>query len=191
MSYAERKSNKTNTLKSWVNNYSDTLFTWALHKISSKEIAEDLVQDTFIAAFNSFEKFEEKSQPKTWLFAILNNKINDYHRNNFRNPVLSAAQTKDSYFDEYGNWQPTAMPQNWEDGSEHLLDNSEFKKVLDLCVQRLPKNWYSAIQLKYIDQKNGKQICQELEIAPTNFWQILHRAKMQLRQCLELNWFKK
>lgn len=65
--------NTTNeTIKSWVSKYSDKLYTWAFHKTSSKEIAEDLVQETFIVAITSFDKFQHKSSPETWLFSILN-----------------------------------------------------------------------------------------------------------------------
>jgi DNA-directed RNA polymerase specialized sigma24 family protein len=62
---------------------------------------------------------------------------------------------------------------------------------LQLCMENLPALWFSAVQLKYLEGKKGELICQELQIAPTNFWQILHRAKLQLRKCLENNWFKK
>ena len=55
----------------------------------------------------------------------------------------------------------------------------------------LPTSWFAAINLKYLEEKKGEIICQELQITPTNFWQILHRAKLQLRKCLEVHWFKK
>jgi RNA polymerase sigma factor (sigma-70 family) len=151
------------TIKCWVELYSDNLYSWALHKTSSKEVAEDLVQETFMAAVQSFGKFEEKSNPKTWLFAILNNKINDHHRNNFRRPTINEETFLNKFFDQNEDWK----------------------------AEERPDNWFSAVQLKYLEEKNGELICQELGITPTNFWQILHRAKLQLRKCLETNWFKK
>jgi len=78
----EKKSNKT--LENWLNDYSDDLFSWAHYKTSSKEIAEDLVQDTFLAAYKKMESFKGKSKPKTWLFSILNNKIIDHYRKSAR-----------------------------------------------------------------------------------------------------------
>jgi len=70
------------------------------------------------------------------------------------------------------------------------LDNVEFKSVMENCMKKLPDTWFSAIHLKYLEEKDGKVICQELGITPSNFWQILHRAKVQLRACIEKNWFK-
>lgn len=68
------------TIISWVEAYSDKLYSWALYKTKNKETAEDLVQDTFVIAFQSFNKFEGKSDPKTWLYGILNHKITDHFR---------------------------------------------------------------------------------------------------------------
>jgi len=184
-------ANLKDTVKCWVELYSDNLYSWALHKTSSKEIAEDLVQETFMAAVQSFEKFEGKSNPKTWLFAILNNKINDHHRNNFRKPTVYDNSILNVFFDQNNNWKPEERPTQWDDETANLFDDPEFQDVFEYCLGKLPGNWFSAVQLKYLDEKNGELICQELGISPTNFWQILHRAKLQLRKCLELNWFKK
>jgi len=184
-------TNLKDTVKCWVELYSDNLYSWALHKTSSIEIAEDLVQETFMAAVQSFANFEGKSNPKTWLFAILNNKINDHHRNNFRKPTIYDNSLLQVFFDSDDQWKPEERPKSWNDEPENLLDDSDFQKAFKYCLDKLPNNWFSAIQLKYLEEKNGELICQELGISPTNFWQILHRAKLQLRKCLELNWFKK
>lgn len=187
------------TIKGWVESYSDKLYTWAYYKTSSRETAEDLVQDTFLAAVISFNKFGGESNPQTWLIAILNNKIIDYHRKKMKDPVIiEAAQHLqegagffDNWFDKNGRWLKEQQPGSWENTSEHLLDDHHFRNVLQLCMEKLPVNWFSAIQLKYLEEKKAEHICQELGIAPTNYWQVLHRAKLQLRKCLEVNWFKK
>ena len=181
----------TTTIKNWVELYSDSLFSWAFYKTSSKEASEDLVQETFMVVVQTFEKFEKKGEPKTWLFAILNHKIYDHYRRNFRTPILTGDSFTESLFDSKGNWKSGERPQLWTDETEHLSDNLEFQKTLNFCMEKLPDNWLSAIQLKYMEERSGELICQELDITPTNFWQILHRAKLQLRKCLELNWFKK
>lgn len=183
-------NNPATTITSWVKLYSDNLFSWALHKTSDREIAEDLVQDTFLVAVNSFDKFEGKSNPKSWLFAILNNKINDHYRSNFRHQTTNNTISLDEYFDANEHWRPEETPQPWLVESSHILDNPEFTKQFEECMQRLPQHWFSAIHLKYIEERKGVAICQEIGITPTNFWQILHRAKLQLRKCLETHWFK-
>jgi RNA polymerase sigma-70 factor (ECF subfamily) len=183
--------NDPTIIKEWVELYSDTMYSWAYHKTSSKETAEDLVQETFMAVIQSINKFEGKSNPKTWLFSILNNKINDYYRSSFRKPMVNDSNIIERVFDTDGQWKTEERPHLWAEETEHLLDNNEFQDTLGSCMKKLPDNWYAAIHLKYHEDKDSRIICQELQITPTNFWQILHRAKLQLRKCLELYWFKK
>ena len=181
----------TETTTFWVQSYSDSLYSWALHKTSNKETAEDLVQETFLVAVKSFEKFKGDSNPKTWLFSILNNKISDHYRKSYRMPVINNDTILNIFFENSERWRKDQMPQKWTDDTDNLLDDVEFKQELDNCLKKLPPNCFSAIQLKFIEEKKGNVICQELGISDTNFWQILHRAKLQMRKCLELNWFKK
>ena len=178
----------------WVNQFSDELFSWAFFKTSSKELAEDLVQDTFLAAFHKIETFEGKSQPKTWLFSILNNKIIDYYRSSARttkkNRSLSEVTGTKLYaeiFNKYGCWKSDEIKGFWEHDQE-LLDNPEFNTVLQECMNNLPQKWNLALTAKYLSPKKTENICQELEITASNYWQIVHRAKLLLKKCLDLNW---
>lgn len=182
----------------WVEEYSDGLFTWALHKTSNKEIAEDLVQETFAAAFQALDKFEGKSSYRTWLYGILNHKILDHYRSQYRqsNGVKKTDRTesqdiRNSIFEQDGHWKSDFVPQDWQNSEDHILDNPEFNARLAQCMDELPQNWRASMQLKYLEEKNGETICQELNITSTNFWQMLHRSKLQLRRCLEMNWFAK
>jgi RNA polymerase sigma-70 factor (ECF subfamily) len=192
-------SSPSSTIKLWVELYSDKMFTWTFHKTSNKETAEDLVQDTFLEAFKSIEKFESKSEPKTWLFAILNNKIAEYFRKKYRQnsihePKSDTDNSKilfDNLFDTNGHWIKEQRPEEWDIDQTNLLDDTDFIKTLQSCMGNLPESWSVAMQLKYLENKKGELICQELQISATNYWQILHRSKLQLRKCLEINWFKK
>lgn len=185
------------TINSWVEAYSDKMYSWVLYKTNRKETAEDLVQETFMIAFQSFDKFEGKSDPKTWLFGILNHKIADHFRKVYRQQVVNESDRNpeagnnflDTFFDADESWIKQQRPKPWNEDS-HPLDNPEFVKTLQACMNELPLNWFAAINLKYLEEKKGEQICQELKITPTNFWQMLHRAKLQLRKCLEVHWFK-
>lgn len=188
---------KTEIITQWVDLYLNDLTTWAYYKTSDKEVAEDLVQETFLSAFQGFENFENKSNPKTWLISILNFKIIDYYRNKSKiktkqesdYSIFNDESFLDKFFDENDAWRVSSRPQDWME-TENLLDNPDFLEILYICIGYLPQQWNSAIILKYIDNKDGKNICQELGISPSNFWQILHRAKLQLRNCLDNNWFK-
>ena len=190
--------NERSTLNKWVAEYTEDLFSWAYFKTSNKEVAEDLVQDTFFAAVKALPDFREESNPKTWLFAILNNKIADFHRKNSKNIEIhfsvseqQGQRSVEEMFDENGNWQKSRRPVHWEEEPVNLLDDPQFKLVFEGCMGKLPEKWFSAVYGKYLDEKKGEQICQELEISPTNFWQILHRSKLKLRECLEIMWFKR
>jgi len=192
-------SSSHDNIQKWVALYADDLYRWALYKTNNKEASEDLVQETFLAAFKSFNKFQQKSKPKTWLFSIINNKIMDYHRKQFRESVINqsslytmpnGSDVLDTFFDHNGDWKPEAFSSSWMDKEEHLLDNVEFTNVLQNCMKKLPKNWFYVLHFKYLESKDGKEICQELGITSSNYWKMLQRAKLQLKMCLEKNWSK-
>ena len=177
------------TITTWLQEYGDELYSWALYKTSNKEIAEDLVQDTFVSACTNFDKFQNNSTPKTWLFSILKNKIIDHYRSKSRQFTTSyedyskPMQMSDDLFDSNEEWKEIAEvnAQNW-------LDNPEFITILSQCKNKLPENWQFILQARFILDQDSKNICQELEITMSNYWQIVHRAKLLLKKCIELNW---
>lgn len=180
----------TNELISkWVSLYTEDMFKWALRKTSSAEISEDLVQDTFMAATEKISSFKGDSAPKTWLFSILNNKIVDYYRKKVKQAVPLEDSVLSSVFDKTESWVNKRMPRDWSDDDGHLLDEEDFQKVLKHCLDALPEKWNLCVKLKYLTDKDGQEICQELNLTASNFWQIIHRAKLQLRDCIERNWF--
>ena len=98
-------------------------------------------------------------------------------------------QTFSSFFNEGGDWKLEKRPKHWHDDEKHLLDDVDFQKTLKKCLEALPDKWNACVKLKFLMNKNGDEICQELDITPTNFWQMMHRAKLNLRDCVEENWF--
>lgn len=177
-------------LSQWVREYTDELFSWAFYKVSDEEMAKDLVQDTFLAAAEKISGFKGESSPKTWLFSILNYKIIDVYRKKASKPAASEPSGFMDFFDEDGSWLKSKRPQSWHDPEEQLLDDPDFLLVLKKCLEALPRKWNACINLKYLSEKSGDEICQEIGITPTNFWQIIHRAKLQLRECVDGNWFQ-
>jgi len=181
---------KHKTLSDWVHLYSDDLFQRAFHRTSDKEAAEDLVQETFISAFKAIENFRSDSKARTWLFSILNNKINDHHRAKFKKVVLNESEFVGSKaFDDNGSWMDAVSPSKWDELEGALLDQQEFRAVLESCLADLPEKWNLALLNKFMEEKTAEEICQELNISPSNYWQMLHRAKVQLRICIQNNWF--
>jgi len=157
------------------------MYSWAFRKVSDAELAKDLVQDTFLAATEKIETFKGESSPKTWLFSILNFKIIDHYRAKVKLPVKLEDQTFSNFFTADGEWLPDKRPGKWNDEGGHLLDNVEFNAVLKMCIDALPEKWSLSVKLKYLMSKKGEEICQELGITTSNYWQIMHRAKLQLR----------
>ena len=179
----EGKDNRK-TVSNWVHEYSDQLYSWAYHKTSSETVAQDLVQETFLSAFKSIDKFEERSTPKTWLTAILNNKIKNHYQKSMKEKTVFQS---DSSFNSDGSWKNTEPSDIWNE-EQHLLDNPEFNSTLDKCKNDLPEKWRLAIASKYTLNLNPEEICQELQISMSNYWQMIHRAKVHLKNCIEKNW---
>lgn len=179
-----------NLLSQWVESYTENLHSWAFHKVSDGELAKDLVQDTFLAAAEKIESFKGDSSPKTWLFSILNHKIIDHYRKKVNQPVRMDNQSLGTFFDKDGSWIKEKRPNSWQEDESHLLDDNNFRAILQECLDALPEKWNTGVKLKYLMSKKGEEICQEMGIAPTNLWQIIHRAKVQLRDCVESNWFQ-
>lgn len=193
--------NKNETISLWVKEYLDELINYTYFKTSDQIAAENIVQDTFEAVIKGFDNFEQKSSPKTWIYGILKNKIRDFYKsknisNKFINLDFSDSDGDedilDKFFDENGKWKNNQKPQTWHfEEEQNLLDNHDFQKIMIECIEYLPDKWKECIKLKYLVQSKGKEICNILEINQTNYWQMLHRAKLQLRDCLDNNWFKK
>lgn len=164
--------------------YTKDLYAWAYFKTGNKSLSEDLVQDTFLAAIKSQKNFKGDSEIKTWLFGILKNKIADYFRKG-----LNKIPTQNNFFDG-DNWQEKEIPSTWNISEDNeLLDDLAFKNTLSDCINKLPAVWSSVIRMKFIDDRKTEIICNENGISQNNYWQIIHRSKLQLRKCLELNWF--
>jgi RNA polymerase sigma-70 factor (ECF subfamily) len=178
----------------WVNLYTDDLLKWATFKTSSVEVAEDLVQDVFYSAYRNIDSFKQKSQPKTWLFSILNNKIVDYYRKNKpEKKIVESLKESDaelftsSLFNEKEYWSAVQHNAMWEE-EKNLLDIPAFNQIMEDCVDDLPSNWKLIITSKFLLNKDADEICQDLNMAKTNYWQLIHRSKLLLRKCIENGW---
>lgn len=177
----------------WVNNYSDMLYRFALPRVNDKEIAKDLVQDTFLAAWRNHENYKGEISEKNWLFTILKNKIIDHYRKastrlTERFPEVA---DKENFFDDAGHWTNSTAPKEWGVDYNKNIESKEFYKILTACKQKLKEIQNAVFTLKYLEGMESEEICKELNISPSNYWVLIHRAKLQLRSCLEKNWFVK
>jgi len=175
----------------WVNAHADYLYAFAIRRINNEELSKDLVQETFLAALEKAAKFEGKSSERTWLTAILKNKIIDVYRkksSGLSKEVKQAEHEQQDFFEADGHWRAEYRP--LEFGIEHIdpLINKEFNTILQMCMEKLPALWMAVFSMKHIDGEETTVICTELKVSASNFWVIIHRAKLNLRACLQKNW---
>lgn len=173
------------------------LLRYASLQLRDQGAAEDVVQETMLAALQGAEGFQGRSSVRTWLTGILKRKIIDHFRRQERErPLtdgqddagLSEADAVDALFAADGHWR--AFPENW--GDPHLaFENKEFWKVFETCAKALPEKSARAFTMREVMDLSTEEICKELGITETNCWVMLHRARLALRQCLEMKWFKK
>ncbi len=175
----------------WIDRYGDVLLNYALLRIPERDIARDLVQDTFVSALNTVDTFRGEASEKSWLFLILRSRILDYYKKK-KEVIQSDLQGQDAddadddFFDEKGFWLPDKRPQDWS--TDRAIASKEFMQVLDGCLKRLKAKQRDAFAMKYLEDLETEEICKELSVSSSNYWILIHRAKLQLRSCLEQTW---
>jgi RNA polymerase sigma-70 factor (ECF subfamily) len=184
--------------KRWVDEHGEFLFKYALLRLRDPTRAEDAVQETFLAALKGGKSFDGRSAEQSWLVGILKNKIYDHFRKasretsftdlNFYSDEEANRFTADGL--NKGGWIHELGPQKWSRQVESL-DSELFWKTYHDCSARLPKKVAAVFNLREVDGMETKDICALLDVSEGNLWVMLHRARMALRRCLEINWFSK
>lgn len=172
------------------------MIKFAAMQLRDDALAEDVVQDALMGAMVNAQGFAGKSALKTWVFAILRNKIVDQIRQKSRTTNISALspdeesldQAFESLFKKNARWTPQARPKNWGDPEESLRQQ-RFWDVFDACLKHLPENTARVFMMREFLEFETPEVCEELNITTSNCNVILHRARNGLRRCLEGNWF--
>ena len=183
----------------WVDEYGDYLFKHALVRLRDPGKAEDMVQETFLVALKAGSTFAGRASAKSWLLGILKNKIYDYYRTAGRETSFTDLEFySDEESDRFvadglfqGGWIHDLGPIEWSTEPGASLDKEVFWKTFHNCTSKMPRKIVAAFTLRELDGVESKQICSILSISERNLWVMLHRARMALRRCLEINWFKK
>lgn len=178
----------------WVDEYGDLLFRFAMSRTSDSAVSEDLVQDTLLSAFNSLDTFKGEASDKTWLMRILRNKIIDYYRKTRTRQGEDETSMKretslSPLFDDSGGWNRDHAPHAWPKEPDEAMEHGQMAAALHQCIGKLSGKGGDAFQMKYIEDLDSADICKVLEITPSNYWVLIHRAKLQLRECLDHNYF--
>jgi RNA polymerase sigma-70 factor, ECF subfamily len=174
------------------------LVRYALSQLRDSELAQEAVQEALLSALESLSTFEGKSSLRTWLTSILRFKVIDLQRRAVSDRqhlefTDFAAETGDDgwlddLFDETGHWREA--PQSWGD-PEATFEQRRFWEVFERCLDRLPAAGGRVFFKREIVGEETETICKDEGITTSNCWVILHRARLGLRACLEMNWFGK
>jgi RNA polymerase sigma-70 factor (ECF subfamily) len=176
--------------ETWVDQYGDYLFRFALLRLKNPEAAEEVVQETFLSALKGRERFQGKASERTWMVGILKNKIFDHFRRSSREqqatePAVDAAL--EQCFNDKGRWKE--LPASWSMNPADLFEKREFWKVFTECFDKLPDRLSRAFSMVEMDGLKSGEVCKVLDLTATNLWVMLHRVRVRLRNCLDSNWF--
>lgn len=176
----------------WVDRYSDYLFNYTITRVNDAIKAQDLVSETFLAGLKSAHRFKGNSTERTWLISILKRKIIDHYRK--INSKKGKAEVRMGYLntsrDESGDWMEERVQDLRNPNVEDDIEQRELGEAINECIANLPERYATIFVQKTIDNMETETICKEHDITASNLWVIIHRARVQLMECLNSKWFK-
>ncbi|GJL74552.1 sigma-70 family RNA polymerase sigma factor [Nitrosomonas sp.] len=183
-------NNHLNT-QAWLKEHGDYLYSYAFSKVKDKHAAEDLVQETLLAALVAQNSFANQSTIRTWLTGILKHKIVDHFRRQGRVVAIGALVDQDNednleyFFKTNGSWieKPDTFP-----SPESVFQQKEFWEIFQKCLSELKSRQAEIFIAKEMHDMSNEDICKHFSITPTNAWVIMHRARLSLIKCLEIHW---
>lgn len=176
---------------SWVDAHGEYLYRFALARVHDPETAEEVLQDTLLAALSARHAFRGEASERSWLTAILKRKIVDWfqevvRRRGAQEPLSD--RSIDDLFTPGGKWR--RKPDDWSaDDPGREISRAEFRDVLSACLVKLPPRLRNAFMLRYVAEQSTDEICQAVGATAENLWVMLHRARVRLWRCLTVNWF--
>lgn len=170
----------------WVAVHGDALFRYAYLHLRDHARAEDAVQETFVAALGARGRYAGRAAERTWLIGILKHKIvDDFRRRRREEPIEDDAEV-DALFARNGHWHNG--PRGWR-RPDSAFEDEAFLRTLADCLAGLPERQARAFLLAEVDGEPSDSVCKVLGVSATNFWVLMHRARLRLRGCLEARWF--
>jgi len=170
------------------------MLKFATLQLSDASQAEDAVQEALIGAMKNADSFGGRAAFKTWMFAILKNKIADVLRYKQRTVNISSfAHEEDDedmseLFDRKGHWQKDERPVAWGN-PEASMREQEFWRVFEACLEHLPPKQARVFMMREFVELDAGEICATVELSTSNLHVLLHRARLRLRECIENNWY--
>lgn len=178
----------------WIDEHGDYLYRFALVRVRNPDVAEDLVQETFLAALQGMHRETRPTSERPWMIGIIKHKIVDHFRRSARQSLKdddrAEAHPPEDDFIADGHWKPEATAfLRWPDRPDGLVERKQFWDSLAYCLNRLPSRTAQVFTLRELDELETEDICRLLHLTQTNLGVILHRARKQLRHCLSSRYF--
>lgn len=178
----------------WIDDHGDYLYRFALARVRTPDVAEDLVQETFLAALQGSYRESGPSAERRWMIGIIKHKIVDHFRRTARETLHDFDQRNGPSADEDfladGHWNPEmAAVHGWPEKPDGLLERKQFWEAFAACLEKLPPRATQVFTLREMDGVETDEICRLLNLTPTNLGVILHRTRKQLRNCLAGRYF--
>jgi RNA polymerase sigma-70 factor (TIGR02943 family) len=167
------------------------LLRYARNQLRNDAWAEDAVSETLLAALEKPQSYTGMAQLKTWLVGILKHKVIDQIRRHRREVSITSGdddlEDLDSLlFTAKGHWQE--MPADWGNPGA-ALGQRQFFEVLEACMEHLPGQQGRVFLMREWLELDTEEICKETGVSATNLFVLLHRARLRLRECLQVTWF--
>ena len=175
----------------WVKAHTSDLLRYCRSRVKDDATAEDIVQLTCMSAWGTMDRFARESSPRTWLFAILKHKLADHYRKVYREAAaLSGSELENDLlgndlFERNGHWKRDRSTDADIQAFAEEDEKERLDRALRHCLDLLPPHWRSAIEMKYLLEKDSTAIREALGLSETNYWQQVHRAKLKLRRCIQ------
>jgi len=176
------RSGDSAAMAEFYNIYRSRLYTLVLAQVDQNQaVAEDIVQETFLAALSSLDKFRGDSQLYTWLRSIAFHKLNDYYRRQVKQPK---AQESSPDFDAMKQLEQTG---NDEPETIAVMESEEVRQSVQHALEQLPQNYQEVLVLKYLEEMPVLEISQVMGRSPKSVEGLLSRARKAMRANLEDN----
>lgn len=173
------------------------MIKFAFLQLSSLPQAEDVVQEALMSAFQHLDSFKGRAAFKTWVFAILKNKIIDVIRQKSRLVSMTelfkdeeSELSIDALFDASGHWHKYEAPQAWQ-SPEEMMEQADFWMIFEACLDHLPAKYAQVFMMREVIELSSNEICSKLELSISNFNVLMYRSRTRLRECLENKWLLK
>ena len=177
----------------WVEEHGDIMYRYAYVRLKDHAVAQDIVQESFLAAMKAQERYQGRSSERSWLMGILRHKLIDHLRKSAREVKMDDLQPEG--FEETFLFKETGIPHwhppKWHFNPRRVFEQKEFWEVFSGCLSKLDQKMNIAFSLKELEGLSTEDVCKELGVEPTYLWVILYRARNSLKACLEKNWLKK